>query len=115
MAFDGRRPASGVIFRSDRGCQYTSRDFAALARKNGVVLVVSRKEECWDNAVAESFFATIKRELTSDRPWPAMAGLHRAVFEYLEGWYNTRGLQQHAELPQPRRVRGNPQQPPPPP
>ena len=50
-AFTTRRPGAGVIFHSDRGCQYTSRDFAALARENDVVLSVSRKGECWDNAV----------------------------------------------------------------
>jgi transposase InsO family protein len=96
MAFTTRRPPDGVIFHSDRGCQYTSRDFAALARANGVVLSVSRKGECWDNAVAESFFATIKRELTDGRAWPTRAGLHRAVFDYIEGWYNTRRL--HSSL-----------------
>ena len=92
MAFTTRRPAGGVIFHSDRGCQYTSRDFAALARANGVVLSVSRKGECWDNAVAESFFATIKRELIDGRAWPTREGLRRAVFDYIEGWYNTRRL-----------------------
>ncbi len=92
MAFAQRRPVAGVIFHSDRGCQYTSKDFAALARTNGVILSVSRKGECWDNAVAESFFATIKRELINDRAWPTRAGLHRAVFDYIEGWYNTRRL-----------------------
>ena len=91
-AFANRRPDEGVIFHSDRGCQYTSRDFAELARSNGVVLSVGRKGECWDNAVAESFFATIKRELIDTRSWPTRAGLHRAVFEYIEGWYNTRRL-----------------------
>jgi transposase InsO family protein len=67
MAFVNRRPAEGVIFHSDRGCQYTSKDFAELARVNGVVLSVSRKGECWDNAIAESFFATYKRELIDTR------------------------------------------------
>jgi putative transposase len=75
MAFAQRRPAAGVIFHSDRGCQYTSKDYAALARANGVILSVSRKGERWDNAVAESFFATIKRELVNDRAWPTRAGL----------------------------------------
>jgi len=96
MAFATRRPAEGVIFHSDRGCQYTSRDFAELARANGVVLSVGRKGECWDNAVAESFFATIKRELIDTRSWPTREGLRRAVFEYIEGWYNTRRL--HSSL-----------------
>jgi len=92
MAFMNRQPEEGVIFHSDRGCQYTSTDFANLARSNGVVLSVGRKGECWDNAVAESFFATIKRELIDTRSWPTRSGLHRAVFEYIEGWYNTRRL-----------------------
>jgi putative transposase len=92
MAFANRAPERGVIFHSDRGCQYTSGDFAALARANGVVLSVSRKGECWDNAVAESFFATIKRELIDTRAWPTRAGLRRCVFEYIEGWYNARRL-----------------------
>src|SRR5579875_168204 len=96
MAFAQRRPAAGVIFHSDRGCQYTSGAYAALARANGVILSVSRKGECWDNAVAESFFATIKRELINDRAWPTRAGLHRAIFDYIEGWYNTRRL--HSSL-----------------
>ena len=92
MAFMNRQPEEGVIFHSDRGCQYTSTDFANLARSNGVVLSVGRKGECWDNAVAESFFATITRELIDTRSWPTRSGLHRAVFEYIEGWYNTRRL-----------------------
>lgn len=96
MAFLTRRPAEGVIFHSDRGSQYTSIDYGKLARSNGVVLSVGRKGECWDNAVAESFFATIKRELIDTRSWPTRAGLHAAVFNYIEGWYNTRRL--HSSL-----------------
>jgi len=92
MAFVHRAPEKGVIFHSDRGCQYTSSDFAKLTRANGVVLSVGRKGECWDNAVAESFFATIKRELIDARAWPTRTGLRRAIFEYIEGWYNTRRL-----------------------
>ena len=96
MAFSQRRPGPGLIFHSDRGCQYTSRDYADLARANGVVLSVGLAGECWDNAVAESFFATIKRELIDTRAWPTRAGLRRAVFDYIEGWYNVRRL--HSSL-----------------
>ena len=92
MAFIQRQPRAGLVFHSDRGSQYTSGDFATLAAKHHVVLSVGRKGECWDNAVAESFFATIKCELIDSRPWPTRAGLHRAVFEWIEGWYNTRRL-----------------------
>jgi transposase InsO family protein len=81
-----------VLLRLLEPKQYTSKDFADLARSNGVVLSVGMKGECWDNAVAESFFATIKRELIDTRTWPTRAGLHRHVFEYIEGWYNTRRL-----------------------
>jgi transposase InsO family protein len=52
--------------------------------------------QCWDNAVAESFFATIKREVIDTRAWPTRAGLRAAVFDYIEGWYNTRRL--HSSL-----------------
>ena len=96
MAFTHRRPAGDVVFHSDRGCQYTSADYATFARANGVVLSVGRKGECWDNAVAESFFATIKRELIDTRAWPTRAGLRSAIFDYIEGWYNTRRL--HSSL-----------------
>ena len=110
MAFEHRAPEHGVIFHSDRGCQYTSRDFAELARANGVVLSVGRKGECWDNAVAESFFATIKRELIDTRSWPTRTGLRRGCLRV------HRGLVQHppaaldARLPQPRSIRSCPPQ-----
>jgi putative transposase len=96
MACAHRRPAAGVIFHSDRGCHYTSRDFAALAGELGVTLSVGRKGEGWDNAVSESWFATFKNELIYTRSWPTLAGLRPAVFEYIEGWYNTRRL--HSSL-----------------
>jgi putative transposase len=96
MAIINRCPADGLIFHSDRGCQYTSAEYGELARLNGVVLSIGRKGECWDNAVAESFFATIKRELIDTRAWPTREGLRRAVFDYIEGWYNVRRL--HSSL-----------------
>lgn len=96
MAFAHRRPEAGVIFHSDRGAQYTSADYGEFARANGVVLSVGRKGDCWDNAVAESFFATIKRELIDTRAWPTRAELRTAIFGYIEGWYNTRRL--HSSL-----------------
>jgi transposase InsO family protein len=96
MAVTRRRPPAGAIFHSDRGCQYTSGDYRQQAKDHGIVLSLGRKGECWDNAVAESFFATIKRELIDRRPWPTIAGLHRAVFDWIEGWYNTRRL--HSSL-----------------
>lgn len=91
-----RRPAPGVIFHSDRGCQYTSTQYRRLADDLDVRLSVGRKGQCWDNAVAESFFATIKTELLDQQSWPTKALAHKAIFEYIEGWYNTR--RRHSSL-----------------
>ncbi len=85
-----RRPAPGVVFHSDRGCQYTSTQYANLARDLGVTLSVGRRGQCWDNAVAESFFATLKTELIDRRSWPTRRAATAAIFDYIEGWYNTR-------------------------
>jgi transposase InsO family protein len=95
-AVTGRRPDKGVIFHSDRGCQYTSGQYARAAGETGVRLSVGRKGQCWDNAVAESFFATIKTEMLDRQPWPTKAKAHKALFEYIEGWYNTR--RRHSSL-----------------
>lgn len=96
MALATRKPQPGAVFHSDRGCQYTSSDYHQLARDHGMALSVGRAGECWDNAVAESFFATIKRELIDTRAWPTRAGLRAALFDWIEGWYNTRRL--HSSL-----------------
>jgi transposase InsO family protein len=91
-----RRPEPGVIFHSDRGCQYTSAQFSGLADHHGVRLSVGRKGQCWDNAVSESFFATIKAELLDRQSWATRTSAHKAIFEYIEGWYNTHRL--HSSL-----------------
>jgi transposase InsO family protein len=85
-AVASRRPPRGVIFHSDRGCQYTSSQHHRLAVEFGVVLSVGRKGQCWDNAVAESLFATIKAELLDRQPWPTRTAAHKAIFEWIEGW-----------------------------
>jgi len=89
MAFHQRRPPRGVIFHADRGSQYTSRDFAQLAADNGVRLSVGRTGVCWDNAVAESFFATIKARAHRDeavadpgRAWSGRLQLHRGLVQH---------------------------------
>jgi transposase InsO family protein len=89
-AVAARRPAAEVIFHSDRGCQYTSTKFTHAARELGVTLSVGRTGQCWDNALAESFFATIKTELLDRRSWQSHTAVRAAVFDYIEGWYNTR-------------------------
>jgi transposase InsO family protein len=84
------RPAAGVVFHSNRGCQYASNQYANLARDLGVTLSVGHKGQCWDNAVAESFFATVKIELIHRRAWPTRKAATSAISDYIEGWYNTR-------------------------
>ena len=94
-AVAARDPQPGVIFHSDRGCQYTSAQFAALAADYQVELSHGRTGQCWDNALAESFFGSIKGELIDLQPWPTRAGVRRAVVEYI-GWYN--GTRLHSSL-----------------
>ncbi|MFE4583101.1 IS3 family transposase [Streptomyces chartreusis] len=91
-----RRPHRPVIFHSDRGCQYTSRELATLATQFNVHLSVGRTGQCWDNALAESFFSTLKNELDDSRPWPSRAAARTAIFEWIESWYNLHRL--HSSL-----------------
>jgi transposase InsO family protein len=95
-AVQRRRPSAGLLHHSDRGCQYTSAEYRARLEKHGVTVSMSRTGNCWDNAVAESFFATLKRELVDRRRWHGVADLRTAVFEYIEVFYNRRRL--HSSL-----------------
>jgi transposase InsO family protein len=94
-AVAARDPEPGVIFHSDRGCQYTSAAFAELAGDCQVTLSVGRTGQCWDNALAESFFASIKGELLDLQAWPSRAMARRAIVDYI-GWYN--GTRLHSTL-----------------
>ncbi|SNY51510.1 integrase core domain-containing protein, partial [Paractinoplanes atraurantiacus] len=69
---------------------------ARLAKRHHVRLSVGRRGQCWDNAVAESFFSTIKTELIHRQAWPTRAAARQAIFEYIEGWYNIR--RRHSSL-----------------
>ncbi|WP_327264092.1 IS3 family transposase [Streptomyces sp. NBC_01232] len=91
-----RRPKGPVVFHTDRGTQYTSHAFARLAADLDIRLSVGRTGVCWDNALAEAFFATLKNELVSRHNWHTRAAARTAIFEYIEGWYNTRRL--HSSL-----------------
>jgi len=94
-AVAGRDPQPGVVFHSDRGCQYTSRQYAQLATDCEVVLSVGRTGQCWDNAVAESFFASLKGECIDQQSWPTQTMARRAVVDYI-AWYN--GTRLHSTL-----------------
>jgi putative transposase len=87
MAITQRQP-SAVIHHSDRGCQYTSYAFGKRCREAGVMPSMGSVGDAYDNAMAESFFATIERELLSRRRFKSQAEAKMAVFEWIEGWYN---------------------------
>ncbi|MDQ2852597.1 MAG: IS3 family transposase [Actinomycetota bacterium] len=87
-----RSPPAGLIHHSDRGSQYTSHNYQKRLRDNHIISSMSRKGNCWDNAVAESLWATIKRELTDGESWVTRAELVAALFEYIEVFYNRERL-----------------------
>lgn len=82
----------GVIFHADRGSQYTSADFEATCEQLGIRRSVGRTGVCWDNAVGESFFATLKKELVSRRRFATREEARLAIFNWIEYWYNARRL-----------------------
>ena len=88
MALVQRQPACGVLHHSDRGSQYACGEYQALLAEHGMRCSMSRKGDCWDNAVVESFFATLKAELVDDAQWGTREEARAALFEYLEIWYN---------------------------
>jgi len=88
MALARRSPPAGVIFHSDRGTQYTSHEFDEYCRNHSIRRSMGRTGVCWDNAVAESFFATYKKELIHTRPWPNIDQLKTATFSWIETYYN---------------------------
>ncbi len=95
MAVAQRRPA-GVIHHSDRGCQYTSLAFGAHCRDWGVARSMGSTSDCFDNSMAESFFATLECELLDRMTLSTHAEARKALFDFIEGWYNTQ--QRHSAL-----------------
>jgi putative transposase len=90
MALAQRRPAPGLIWHTDQGSQFVSLAFGQKARAAGIAQSMGSKGDCFDNAVAESFFATLKKELIHGRSWPSKAELRTEVFEYIEIFFNRR-------------------------
>ncbi len=88
MALARRRPKRGLVWHSDQGSQFVSLAFGQKARAAGIAQSMGSKGDCYDNAVAESFFATLKKELINRRSWPAKAELRTEVFDYIEIFYN---------------------------
>jgi transposase InsO family protein len=88
MAREARRPAPGLIHHSDRGSHYTSKAYRAACRAHKMLASMSRKGDCWDNAVAESFFSTLEFELLMRNDWHTKDEARHAIFRYIEIWYN---------------------------
>ena len=88
MALWKRRPLAGLLIHSDRGSQYASDRYQQLLSDNGFICSMSRKGNCWDNAVAESFFHTLKTELIHHEDFQTREEAHKAIFEYIEVFYN---------------------------
>jgi putative transposase len=88
MALARRRPGPGLIHHSDQGSQYVSLAFGRAARQAGIAISMGSRGNAYDNAVAETFFATLKKELVNRRTWPSRLELQSAVFEYIEAFYN---------------------------
>jgi transposase InsO family protein len=89
MALARRRPKD-VIHHSDQGCQYTSLAFGSRCREAGVRPSMGSVGDCFDNAMCESFFATLECELLAKHRFQSQAAATPIVFNFIEGWYNTR-------------------------
>lgn len=87
-----RKPPKGLIWHTDRGSQYASESHRLLLAQHGIVQSMSRKGNCWDNAVSESFFHTLKTELIHHESYPTREEAKKSVFEYIEVFYNRQRL-----------------------
>lgn len=92
MARSHRRIAPGAVFHSDRGCQYTSTEFARYLRRHKMAGSMGRTGVCWDNALAESFFASLKKELVYRTVFSSRKKARDAIAEYIEIFYNRQRL-----------------------
>ncbi len=88
MAVHRRRPGAGLVHHSDQGSQYVSLLFGQRCRNAGIAVSMGSKGDAYDNALAESFFASLKKELVRRRSWPTRGELRSAVFDYVEAFYN---------------------------
>ena len=96
MALADRRPAPGLLHHSDRGSVYAAGAYRARLEAARAVASMSRTGDCWDNAVAESFFATLEHELIADHDWATRTDARRDIFAFIEEWYNRE--RQHSSL-----------------
>ena len=102
MAIWQRRPSPGLIFHNDRGSQYCSADFQKLLKTHHMKPSMSRKGDCWDNAVAESFFASLKTERVFLKKYRTRDEARRDIINYIEMFYNSKRLHSYLGYLSPR-------------
>ena len=95
-ALKNRRPQAGWMHHSDQGVQYAYKEYQEVLASNGAVVSMSRKGNCWDNALAESFFGTLKKELIHGESFKTREQAVSAIFEYIELFYNRQ--RRHSKL-----------------
>jgi transposase InsO family protein len=105
MAIERRRPGEGLVHHSDQGTQYTSLAFGRRAREAGIALSMGSVGDAYDNAMAESFFASLETELLDRTTSRTRADARLAVFDYIEAFYNRIRRHSALELPEPSRLR----------
>ena len=88
MAIWQRKPQSGLVWHTDRGSQYASDSHRSILTQHGITQSMSRRGDCWDNAVAESFFHSVKTELTHHHKFKTREEARHVIFEYIEVFYN---------------------------
>lgn len=98
MAIHNRRPAAGLVHHSDRGSQHTSVEFGGRLKEAGLLPSMGSVADAYDNALAESFISTLKRELLYRHSWPSRESVRAGIFEYIECFYNPR--RRHSSLGQ---------------
>ena len=96
-ALRARRPAVGLLHHSDRGSPYASLAYTSILRQHGILASMSRAGDCYDNAVVESFFGTLKTELISHCVYPTRAAATAAIADYIENFYNTQRRHSHLQ------------------
>lgn len=100
-AIDARKPPKGLLVHSDRGAEYAAKNYQELLRSNHMVCSMSRLGNCWDNAVMESFFHSMKTELVHHEDYRTRSDATASLFEYVELFYNRRRKHSHIDYQSP--------------
>jgi len=101
MAIGARKPAAGLIHHSDRGVQYACGDYQKVIKRSEMRPSMSRKGDCWDNSVAESFFSTLKKELVYRTKFETRDQARREIFEFIEVFYNRQRMHSYLDYMSP--------------